>query len=86
MTTTIEQDQITAAEVALIRSLKALSAQASNAAYFLEHRHDAGMLATLANVGKTIDDRFAETIGNMRMFQEMVDDDLVNYSVPIVGV
>jgi len=60
-------------EAQLIASLNALSAQAGNAAWILEHRDDGQTIATLADAGKTIDDRFDEFVSDMRVFQEMTD-------------
>lgn len=56
----------------LILILKAVGAQASNAAYFLEHAADPEMLEALNKAGKTVAQRYADCLANYEMFAEML--------------
>lgn len=59
----------------LISALKAASAQASNAAYFLEHRDDPELLGALAaGRGITVDERVDEVLGHWSHFVDDVNE------------
>lgn len=72
--TTPTQERTPTDDGRLVLALKALSAQASNAAFYLEHRDDPAYIALLADAGTTADRRTAECIQHLRYFEGDVDD------------